>query len=362
MTKWAKGAPMIFFKPEPEPQYPSLTITQQRVLDRYRIGVERLPIHEVEATDNVEEFQPSGDTWRLIELAAQKSGDAYSKSLKLSPNSPSFELKPSQDSKRILGTVTDGVLVVSIRGSASIMDWMVNGNGEPTVSQDLGETTAKYHKGFLAVAEAIQERLAERILATVTKLKSQTPEAPEDIDLLLTGHSAGGAMAQLFYVMAASESSRRAIATVAPNFRRVHCIVFGAPPITTIPIDPPTRDPFQSGIFLSIINEGDPVPLLQQDYFHALLEVFVLSPEGLKKKYPHGFKVPDPVFRVSGPCIVLRDKDASDVDVREWNAVKIREEMLERKLFGNVGVHRKNEYLDRCKSLASKMAPSQDEA
>ncbi|RYP56593.1 hypothetical protein DL769_009904 [Monosporascus sp. CRB-8-3] len=307
----------------------------QRVFDRYLIEVERLPIHGIETTDNVEEFKASDDTWRLIELAARESTDVYYKSVKLSPNYPGFELKPGQDLKRILGTVTDRVLVVSIRGSVSITDWLVNGNGEPIFSEDLGEATAKYHKGFLAIAEAMQERLAERILATVAKLKSQMPEAPEDIDLLLTGHSAGGAMAQLFYAVAALESSRRAIAAMAPDFRRVHCIVIGAPPITTIPIDPPRRDPFQSGTFLSIINEGDPVPLMQQDYVQALLEVFVLSPEELEKKYPNGFKVPDPVLRVSGPCIVLHNNDASDVC---------------------------EEYLERCKMLAGGMATLQDEA
>ncbi|KAK3935139.1 hypothetical protein QBC46DRAFT_56486 [Diplogelasinospora grovesii] len=231
------------------------------------------------------------------------------------------------------------------------MDWMVNGNGEPIFSQDLGETlaTAQFHRGFLAVAEAMQEELAKRIAATVTALKAQ------HIDLLLTGHSAGGAMAQLFYAMMATsaESSRRAIATIAPNFRRVHCIVFGAPPITTIPIQTPSRDPFQSGLFLSIINEGDPVPLAQEGYVKALLQVFVLSAKDLEKQYPDGFRVPDPVFRASGTCVVLRDSDASDVKASGWIAVKIQEQMLHRKLFGNVSVHKWKQYLERCESLFS---------
>ncbi|BCS01633.1 lipase family protein [Aspergillus luchuensis] len=236
-----------------------MTFTQECISDEYRIKLEKLPIHKVEKTDNAEPFQTTDDTWRLIELAAEKSVNAYFESPELPPDSPVFELTPRGDSKRILGTVVDSVLVVAVRGSTSVMDWMVNGNGEPiTPSQSIGEPEAGYHKGYLAVAEAMQARLAEEVRAAVG--------APGDMDLLFTGHSAGGGMAQLFYAMAASKSSSRTIATVVPNFRRVHCIVFGTPPIATIPIRPPSRDPFQSGIFLSIINEGDPVPLLQQGY------------------------------------------------------------------------------------------------
>lgn len=165
---------------------------------------------------------------------------------KLPSDTLGFELKPSQDRKRIQGTVIDKTLVVAIPGSDNIMDWMVNGNYEPISRpvrntliaglysymscpdiypppfflQDLGETDAKFHRGFLAVAEAMQEKLANRITATVTALRAQTPESPEHIDLLLTGHSAGGAMAQLFYSMAMSESSHLAIAAIAHSTSR----------------------------------------------------------------------------------------------------------------------------------------------
>ncbi|RAL00057.1 uncharacterized protein BO80DRAFT_435445 [Aspergillus ibericus CBS 121593] len=232
------------------------------------------------------------------------------------------------------------------------MDWMVNGNGEPiTPSQSIGEPAAGYHKGYLAVAEAMQMRLAEGILVAAG--------APRDMGLLFTGHSAGGGMAQLFYAMAASKSSSRTIATVVPNFRRVHCIVFGTPPIATIPIRPPSRDPFQSGIFLGIINEEDPVPLLQQGYLSALIEVLVRSPRELKARYPDGFKVPDPVVRISGPCIVLRDTDPTNVESCVFDAVRIPAAMLERKLFRNVSAHNKDDYLKRCRNLRS-IAASQD--
>lgn len=136
----------------------------------------------------------------------------------------------------------------------------------------------------------------------------------------------------------------------------MHCIVFGAPPITTIPIPRPKSAPFALGKFLSVVNEEDPVPLLQASYLPAMIEVFVLSPKQLAAKYPDGFTVPDPVFHVSGPCVVLRDIKRSDMNKTVLDAVEIRGETLERKLFGNIAAHRKEEYLNRCKMLRSSMS------
>lgn len=60
----------------------------------------------------------------------------------------------------------------------------------------------------------MQRQLAEEIHSAATKLYTQR-ELPGDMELLFTGHSAGGAMAQLFYTMA-MEYSHRDIATIAP--------------------------------------------------------------------------------------------------------------------------------------------------
>lgn len=87
-----------------------------------------------------------------------------------------------------------------------------------------------------------------------------------------------------------------------------------------------------------------------------MIEVFVLSPKQLAAKYPDGFTVPDPVFHVSGPCVVLRDIKRSDMNKTVLDAVEIRGETLERKLFGNIAAHRKEEYLNRCKMLRSSMS------
>ncbi|KXX79725.1 Tripartite motif-containing protein 51 [Madurella mycetomatis] len=172
-----------------------------------------------------------------------------------------------------------------------------------------------------------------------------------DIDLLLTGHSAGGAIAQMFYAMITSPD--HSMANLLPRVRHLHCIVFGAPPIATTPIPKPTSS---TGLFLNVVNEGDSVSLIQPEYVNVLLKFFTLSPADLgsylAKNYPNGFPLPNPVSRVSGSCIVLRDKDTENVDIVCYDAVTIQADKLERKLFGNPVLHEKKVYLERIRSLA----------
>ncbi|OJZ81312.1 hypothetical protein ASPFODRAFT_703570 [Aspergillus luchuensis CBS 106.47] len=341
-----------------------MTFTQECISDEYRIKLEKLPIHKVEKTDNAEPFQTTDDTWRLIELAAEKSVNAYFESPELPPDSPVFELTPRGDSKRILGTVVDSVLVVAVRGSTSVMDWMVNGNGEPiTPSQSIGEPEAGYHKGYLAVAEAMQARLAEEVRAAVG--------APGDMDLLFTGHSAGGGMAQLFYAMAASKSSSRTIATVVPSEPLI--ILSSCKSLAKhLANISNSMNRFPTGSLHCIWHPTDryyphppakprPIPVrnIPEHNKRRRPQVFVRSPRELKARYPDGFKVPDPVVRISGPCVVLRDTDPTNVESCVFDAVKIPEAMLERKLFGNVSAHNKDDYLKRCRNLRS-IAVSQD--
>ncbi|RYP48538.1 hypothetical protein DL768_005577 [Monosporascus sp. mg162] len=332
------------------------TPAQERDLRPYLAKIEKQQAHRIETTDNVEDFPGSEETWRLIRLAAQGSIDAYSDS----PGTPTrLVLEPTGDFKKTVISVQQvpnrgRVLVVAIRGSKTMMDWLVNGNGDAVSCQKvLGtnmQSTARCHRGFLTVAEHMQRAVGQAI----DKMLNCLETGPADgLDLIFTGHSAGGAIAKLLYAMSASPS--HAIANPIPNFCRIHCLVFGAPPITTLPIVPPESGYFQSGLFLNIVNEGDPVSLMQPDYVKALLKFFTLNAIDLERylteKYPEGFTVPAPVFRVSGSCIVLRDNDPDNVDDVGWNAVTIRADKLERKLFGNPALHPMAEYLKRVKDL-----------
>jgi len=61
----------------------------------------------------------------------------------------------------------------------------------------------------------------------------------------------------------------------------MHCLIFGAPPLTTITL-PPTPVPLWS-LNLAIVNEGDPIPRADAAYVEELLEI---TAEGMPT--PHG--------------------------------------------------------------------------
>ncbi|KAK3292178.1 Alpha/Beta hydrolase protein [Chaetomium fimeti] len=343
-----------------------VTVHQQRDIDRYLQVIEKQRIHRIQDTDNPETFIGSPETWQLICLAAKRSSDAYSL-----PNSePDFVLKPGFPLlrhgavKRTLVSTrphTDGkVMIVAVRGSTNkMMDWLVNCNAETTMAPEVGcllephefpNIPAEWHKGFLAVAQDMKDRIL-RAIDNALPATATAGGSTDAIHLLFTGHSAGGAVAKLLYAMSASQDPN--MSRVIARFRSIHCIVFGAPPVATVPIRQPAMPSFQSGLFLSFVNEGDPVALIQPEYFKSLIIFLTHNASEVEKKYPppDGFTLPDPILRVSGSCVVLRDIDCDDVEVEGWDAVAVPAEKLEAKLFGNIAMHGMKNYLERVQSL-----------
>lgn len=91
-------------------------------------------------------------------------------------------------------------LVVSIRGTVTTNDWLLNVNGDPVVSQDLG-TSIRWHKGFLKITlDDMQPNIARYIGIVAAK----TPGLEQ---IIFTGHSAGGAIAQILYALSMQENS-----------------------------------------------------------------------------------------------------------------------------------------------------------
>ncbi|KAK3987529.1 Alpha/Beta hydrolase protein [Cladorrhinum sp. PSN332] len=347
------------FKAFMEESGAKITKQHQRTLDRYLTVLEKHCLHKIGDQDEPVEFEASTETWGLINLAAQHSNGVYSDTapatgVLINPD-PVGDRKRSFIFLQELHHDQTGplrVLVVAVRGSVTMSDWLVNGNGEGASSQipglSGGDADPRWHTGFLRVVKTMQDEVAQAIRQQLDSCTDQ-PELP--LDVLFTGHSAGGAIAQIFYAMCTStQSGSSAFAKVLPRIRRVNCIVFGAPPVATSPIISTGSKP---GLFLSIINEGDPVPLLQQKYVDVLLQSFVLLPgsDEMRRLHPNGFAVPDLEFRVSGPCVVLRDDNDEDVNVTKWNAVSVRPELLERKLFAKVAAHHRAEYMERINYL-----------
>lgn len=102
---------------------------------------------------------------------------------------------------------------------------------------------------------------------------------------------------------------------------------------------------------MNIINEGDPVPLSQESYVRSLLELYALSEDDLEERYPKGFCVPEPAFRMSGCCVVLQDVEPDNVAATGWQALTAQADVVEKKLFGNPLVHNMGHYLERVEEL-----------
>ncbi len=94
--------------------------------------------------------------------------------------------------------------------------------------------------------------------------------------LLITGHSAGGAVAALLYshMLATSPETQSELNILTGCFKRIHCVTFGAPPVSLLPLERPERRELRNSLFLSFVNEGDPVARADKAYVKSLLELY----------------------------------------------------------------------------------------
>jgi hypothetical protein len=162
-------------------------------------------------------------------------------------------------------------IVFAIRGSASFMDWAVNLKTEPTSPINfLDDPGNLCHAGFLSVAR----KMIKPVAARLRQLLQDDPNR-SCYSLMITGHSAGGAVAALLYshMLAISEEARSELNILTGCFKRVHCVTFGAPPISLLPLEKPNRPELRKSLFLSIVNEGDPVVRADKAYVKSLLEL-----------------------------------------------------------------------------------------
>jgi hypothetical protein len=136
-------------------------------------------------------------------------------------------------------------------------------------------------------------------------------------------------------------------------------VTFAAPPVSQPPIipDPARNAPHCRGSFLAVINEGDPVPLAQKEYILKLLEVYAKTSEKLVEENLEAFAVPDPVMKLSGKCLLLRDEDPGDLKSFKIRAFGTKAEVVQSKLFGNPLEHFMLEYQSRIYRVLDPEAP-----
>ncbi|KAK2597336.1 hypothetical protein QQS21_006032 [Conoideocrella luteorostrata] len=289
------------------------------------------------------------------------------------------------------------VIVVAIRGTVPIRDWAVNlnHNQDKTETTDfLGRAEAnqpyRAHAGFLESARQTAAPLADSLLRILLdSCLSDSPAAPQ---LLLTGHSAGGAVASMLYAHMSSlpgtqdQAPRSSLQTTASKFSAMHLVTFGAPPVTSPPIAYPKRSahyaqgscesvPHQPA-FYAIVNEGDPIPRCDDKYIGALLRVFVSVSPSERSAPPSssltsqfaGISVCDATMfcdlpkmelRNAGKLLLIRKSIQSSLTTdkpRLWDIPNDGEGSLESMLFGNPRLHPMRVYLERLR-LADKKLP-----
>jgi hypothetical protein len=246
---------------------------------------------------------------------------------------------------------SDKVIVVAIRGSFIIHDWMVNLNdgAETPVQDDFMGTDGNgnlyaAHSGFLACAKTMKDtvlgnvyRLYSTHFGSGAGAASSSSSSSPGPTLLFTGHSAGGAIAAMLYahfVNTRAVSGNRAPGLTPRNvFSSVHCITFGAPPITTVPLVP--SDP--SSICLSVVNDGDPIPRADGKYINALLKIYA----GPEHSSTTSHDLPPRTFFNAGRVLVVLP-DGSLLRPNESGPGSLTETVM-----GNKSMHSMNKYWQR---------------
>ncbi|KAI1774314.1 alpha/beta-hydrolase [Hypoxylon cercidicola] len=225
-------------------------------------------------------------TYPLICLAAQYSERVYE-----NPRGAERDAHVNADwrtgtkAMRIKSVPMDhmNTIVFAVRGTANFMDWSVNLNTAPTAATGFLDDPSNFcHAGFLSVARKMISPVAAR-------LRHLIEEDPRrcSYSLLITGHSAGGAVASLLYahMLATSKGASSELNSLTGCFKRIHCITFGTPPVSRFPLRKPDRPELKKFVFLSFVNEGDPVARADKAYVKSLLELFV-APAPAETKGP----------------------------------------------------------------------------
>lgn len=293
-------------------------------------------------------------------------------------------------------------VVFAIRGSQmNFMDWAVNYNTSPTSPEGfLDDATNLCHAGFLYVAKKMFKPVADRLRV----LLEENP-ARSNCSLLITGHSAGGAVAALLYAHMMSTKIESELSYLTGFFKRVHCITFGAPPVSIRPLQKSKDNRHRKSLFFSFINEGDPITRADTPYIKSLAKLYCtpapnpsavgastasMSSLNLSHAPPSGSKlkskvlpsftkpsksslqvatstvsttttdasrwpIPAPTLSPAGRLVVLRARPGSSVDRKGdevVEAVTVDEQILRGVVYGDLMKHQMTLYRKRIEEIS----------
>ncbi len=309
--------------------------------------------------------------WPLVCLAAQYSWRAYTK-----PAGAEREAYVRADWRMgtkamvIKSVPMDDMncVIFAIRGSQTFLDWAVNLDSAPVSPRDfLDDPGNLCHQGFLSVAR----RMIKPVAARLRFLLEENPWR-STCSLLMTGHSAGGAVASLLYAHMLAENVKSELNILTGCFKRVHCLTFGTPPVSLLPLSKPPVLHHKKSLFMSFINEGDPVPRADRAYVRSLLGLYAspapnpgtsCSPERVSVPKPgaalpkraYRWNVPPGTLSNAGRLIVLRELDSDKPEKADDIKADITcDQQLREVVFGDPVMHMMSVYARRVEVLATK--------
>ena len=330
------------------------------------------------------------DTWPLLNLAARYSLSVYAKPTGREKND---HIKGN----RLMGTKAmtlkslplddKNTIVFAIRGTSTFMDWTVNMRQEPQSPSGFLDDPDNYcHAGFLQVAQAMIKPVAERLRTLLQEDPSRGLAS-----LLITGHSAGGAVAQLLYAHMTSEFAQSELTHLVGFFKRVHCVTFGAPPVSLFPL--PQAKRMRKSMFYAFANEGDPVVRADKTIVRSLLKLYAVPapsdpckvicpivntiapgfvPPRIKKMrsrkdlkqsadgvtvYP-AWKIPESLLSLGGRIMLLRPRFGGSGH-EDLEMCGVTDEMLREVVYGDPMAHAMKLYARRVELLAHRAATGQ---
>ncbi|KAF5025920.1 hypothetical protein F66182_1955 [Fusarium sp. NRRL 66182] len=179
------------------------------------------------------------------------------------------------------------VLMIAIRGSASKMDHIVNANSRSKATEGfihpafLSQPNLQAHSGFLNSAWALDSIVTDQVNKHVESFNRDNGQQPH---ILFTGHSAGGAVAQLLYLGHIANKDLGEWSKYNPSVERLDlyhkgdssrfsCVTFGAPPCVTAHVDLSLYQPSGNTLCVNIINEFDVVTRADKPYILSMVDL-----------------------------------------------------------------------------------------
>jgi hypothetical protein len=207
--------------------------------------------------------------------------------------------------------------------------------------------------------------VARRLRTLLTENPSRSASS-----LLITGHSAGGAVAQLLYAHMLSTTVNSELNYLAGFFKRVHCVTFGTPPVSLLPLSTPKVKQNRKNLFFTFVNEGDPVARADKAVIKSLLKLYATPAPSAgpsnrpmiwnnpdtwaAESYAYGptWKAPNATLSLGGRVVLLRPKyDGSGPD--DIEAVTVDDDLLRDVIFGDPACHTMTMYSKRIETIAT---------